>query len=876
MLSDTKKTKAQLIAELKELRRRVAVFDRSKAEGKRAKDSIRALQAITDRTRMEEALRQSEGKYRSLFKSAIDSIHILDKEGRILGSNPAAVSQLGYAESELIGHSLAEFLTPASQEIFEVQFPILLEKDVCRQEVEHVCKDGKIINVDCSASVVRDEQGEIRHIICHERDISERKRAEEELLETKEYYENLVGNAGDAIISVDKDQRVIVWNLGAERFYGYSRAEVIGRELKDILGGPGKGCEIREAVNEALILGKTRTYEAERYKKNGEKISIAITTTPLRDSDGNVIGLSGVHKDITKRKRLEREIVETKEFLESLVATAGDAIVCADEEGILTVWNPAAERLYGYTAEEALGKSFISLIVPVDKKEEAKELHKTLDQGEMTHDYETQRRREDGSLVWVSITNAPLFDKEGRRVGNIGIHKDITERRQADEALRESERRFGDISENALGWIWEVDVNGKYTYASPVIEKILGYEPEEVLRKHFYDLFHPEDQEELKKAAFGVFAKKEPFREFINWNVHKDGKTVCLSTSGVPILDEEGNLIGYRGADIDITERKRLEREIVEAKEYLENLVGSAGDAVVGVQTDGTIITWNTGAEELFGFRKEEALGENIRIIARGETLADMEEVMGRVQSGEVVRNHEVVRYRKDGTPVEINLTNSPIRDAEGHVIGLCGIYKDVAERKRAEREILKTKEYYENMVGSAGDAIISLDRDHRVVTWNLGAERFFGYSQSEALGRELADLLGGLDKGQEVHEALERHLTSGKVRTYEIERYTKEGDKKELVVTATPFRDSDGNIVGVCGIYKDITRRVRLEQQLVEMMEFLEQLIATAGDAIISSDRDGIVNVWNPAAERLYSYTSEETLGRRLFPLIIPEEKKE
>ena len=106
------------------------------------------------------------------------------------------------------------------------------------------------------------------------------------------------------------------------------------------------------------------------------------------------------------------------------------------------------------------------------------------------------------------------------------------ERKQAEKTLQKSEKRFRDITENALEWIWECDTNGKYIYASPIVEEILGYKPEEVLKKHFYDLFHPEDRQELKKAAFEVFSKKQPFREFINRNVHKDGKTVWLSTSG--------------------------------------------------------------------------------------------------------------------------------------------------------------------------------------------------------------------------------------------------------------------------------------------------------------------------------------------------------
>ncbi|MEK7202864.1 MAG: PAS domain S-box protein [Patescibacteria group bacterium] len=169
----------------------------------------------------------------------------------------------------------------------------------------------------------------------------------------------------------------------------------------------------------------------------------------------------------------------------------------------------------------------------------------------------------------------------GERRASEPLKEDIDRKK-----LRESEKRFNDVIENALEWIWEVDVNGKYIYASPVIEKILGYKPEQIVKKkYFYDLFCPEDREELKKAALGAFAEKQPFREFINRNVHKNGEIVWLSTSGVPIFDEKGNLLGYRGADIDITERKKaeenLQKTIEELKKALE-VSGRANKLMVG------------------------------------------------------------------------------------------------------------------------------------------------------------------------------------------------------------------------------------------------------------------------------------------------------
>jgi PAS domain S-box-containing protein len=125
-----------------------------------------------------------------------------------------------------------------------------------------------------------------------------------------------------------------------------------------------------------------------------------------------------------------------------------------------------------------------------------------------------------------------------------------------------SEARFNDVAENAEEWIWEVDTNGLYTYASPIVERVLGYAPEEVVgKRHFYDFFHPDDREALKKAALEVFERGERFREFPNRNVHRDGQEVLIHTSGVPIVDESGNLVGYRGTDADVTQRLQAEQE---------------------------------------------------------------------------------------------------------------------------------------------------------------------------------------------------------------------------------------------------------------------------------------------------------------------------
>jgi PAS domain S-box-containing protein len=153
------------------------------------------------------------------------------------------------------------------------------------------------------------------------------------------------------------------------------------------------------------------------------------------------------------------------------------------------------------------------------------------------------------------------------------LNREIAERKKAETALRKSEQRFKQIAENAGEWIWEVNNQGLYTYSSPIVKKILGYEPGEIVgKKYFYDFFAPNIKEELKKAAFEAFARRENFQDFVNPNIHENGSTVILETTGTAIVDDKGNLCGYRGADRDITERKKAEHRQAELLNRLEKI----------------------------------------------------------------------------------------------------------------------------------------------------------------------------------------------------------------------------------------------------------------------------------------------------------------
>jgi len=175
--------------------------------------------------------------------------------------------------------------------------------------------------------------------------------------------------------------------------------------------------------------------------------------------------------------------------------------------------------------------------------------------------------------IWY-IQGFPMRDKDNKIEGILEVAADITERKLSEKVLLESKERFQQVAENAQEWIWEIDTNGLYTYVSPAVKKLLGYRSEKIIyKKYFYDFFHPKDRKKLKEEAFEVINKKLAFREFENRNVRKDGKAIWLLTSGAPMLDKKGNLVGYRGANIDITKRKLTQKKLQESNKKLKQLV---------------------------------------------------------------------------------------------------------------------------------------------------------------------------------------------------------------------------------------------------------------------------------------------------------------
>jgi PAS domain S-box-containing protein len=444
-----------------------------------------------------------------------------------------------------------------------------------------------------------------------------------------------------------------------------------------------------------------------------------------------------------------------------------------------------------------------------------------------------------------------------------------TERRQAEEALQQSNRRFKDIAQNALEWIWEVDAEGKYTYTSAVVEKILGYKPNEVLGKYFYDLFHPDDREELKKAAFEVFAKKRPFRQFVNRNIHKNGEVVWLSTSGVPILDKEENFLGYRGADVDITESKQAEEALRESEAYNSSLLENVPNPVIVTNPDTSIRYVNPAMEKLTGYTADEVIGQKPPHPwwFESQTQEFMEKIRGMISKGGL-SEEEVLFHKKNGEQFWVNVNISVI-ERDGEVSYALGNWVDITERRQAEEALQAEKNKLASVINALEYGLTIQDKDYNIIYQNELLRKLFG----DRLGEKCYQVYEGKEKLCDGCP-IEKAFRDGKSHTSERRVVLPSGKVTFWENTANPIRDAEGRVVSCLEITRNITERKRAEEALQKSQEELRQMFESVTDGISVIDLNGVITRVNQRTVKMHGFSSrDEVVGKSALELVAPRD---
>ena len=389
----------------------------------------------------------------------------------------------------------------------------------------------------------------------------------------------IIRNAGDGIILTNPEGKTYYVNPSFEKMSGYTLSELLNTDPANQILSEDTTAIAKEIRSEVKTKGEWKG-ELVCRRKNGEIYPIDTRVFAIRSSKGELVEIAAIQQDISERKQAEKVLAESELQFRSLSDASMEGIGII-QDGKVVVANKKVCELFGYDQNEIIGKPLLELVAL-----ESRELALKNFRDRYKEPFEIVAFRKNGSKFFAEVCGKSIEFKG--QPGRVIAIRDITERKQAEKdlenlykkseksrtsllniledvtekeaALRESQERFQDIVTNTGDWIWEIDREGRYTYCSPVVKQVLGYEPDAVLGKHFYDFFHPDERDDMKKAAFNLFQKKEKFKDLINRNAHKDGSVIFLETNGVPLLDDKGNLSGYRGVDRDITERIQAEK----------------------------------------------------------------------------------------------------------------------------------------------------------------------------------------------------------------------------------------------------------------------------------------------------------------------------
>ncbi|HCY41106.1 MAG TPA: hypothetical protein DHV48_07090 [Prolixibacteraceae bacterium] len=527
-----------------------------------------------------------------------------------------------------------------------------------------------------------------------------------------------------------------------------------------------------------------------------------------------------------------RKIAESEAQFREFFNKASDAIFVAEiESGIIVDANEAASRLTLIPREKLIGMHQSQLHPPADENytKENFNKHKQAVAGSNSMiPVENRVMRSDESMVPVEIL-ASEVSYHGKKC-LMGTFRDITERKKAEATIFRNEERFKQVTECSGTWIWEVDASGLYTYVNEFEETVLGYPPDEIIgKKYFYDFFCPETKEEITKQAVDVFKRKGTFSNFENANIHKDGHQVILETVGFPILDPEGNLLGYRGADKDITERKRAEDALRNSEEKMSSIFRVA-PAGIGEVVNRVVMEINPRITEMTGYTKDEILGRDPRFLYPTEEEYDY---VGKEKYRQIAEKGtgvvETRWRRKDGSVIDIILSSTPI-DPTDNSKGVIFTALNITDRKKAEAALVESELFFKESQRAAFIGSYKFNIIPDIWSSSEVLEQIFGIDKSYN-----RSLQGWMDLTHpEDREMMSRYFAEevmGKRnpfnKEYRIIRKS-DGETRWVLGLGKLNFDSDGNVVEMIGTIQDITEKVRADK--------VQQVLYSISNAALSS----------------------------------------
>lgn len=544
-----------------------------------------------------------------------------------------------------------------------------------------------------------------------------------------------------------------------------------------------------------------------------------------RDAEMRLAQLNAELEQEVVVRRAERDKSERR--YQALIDRSIDGISLTDTSSNIIYQSPAAERITGYSIEDRKGLSNSEMVHPDDRQRAREQMMSLMKNPGASVPYQFRVLHKDGHYFWMEgVATNLLEDPDIRAIVN--NYRDVTERKLNEEKVAISERRFRVLIENSADAIVLTDENLKVLYQSPSVERMTGVSLEHRRANPSVRYTYHEDSPLLQKLiekSKDSPNKAIPFQARL---VHLFGHTIWIEGVITNLLNDNSvgaMVFNYR----EITERRKLE----EQQALFASLVNSSGDAIISKDLEGIITSWNRGAQVLFGYTASEAIGENIMILVPPELRGEEASILTKIKNGELVESFETRRIRKDGTIAYITITASPIRSADGQIVGASNISRDIGERLDNERKLKSERSMLRTLIDNIPDYIYVKDTNSHHIINNKAMVGLIGAaSELETLGKSSMHFFGENVASAYLEEDKEILRSGRAMINFEESTITKNGEQKYLLTTKVPLTDEQGRVVGIVGISRDITHQKETELDLRTSKYFLEraQQVANIG----------------------------------------------
>ncbi|MEO5860180.1 MAG: PAS domain S-box protein, partial [Pyrinomonadaceae bacterium] len=821
-------------------------------------------QDVTERKNAEEAVRESNEKFHQLADNINDSFWIRSPDLKeIYYISPAFEKIWGRSLESVYAtpQQWLNFILPEDREYVRVAYERLMgSAPTIDIEYRIMLPDGGIRWVRTRGFQVRNADGELIRLAGIVSNITEKKNALEDLEKSEERYRELVENALDIIYTHDLEGNYTSANTAAETVFGYSNAEILAMNIADTLS-PEQLDRARQMMAEEIAGAKIAPYELNIHAKDGRGITIEVSTRVIYEDDIPV-GIQGIARDITDRKRIEAAIHESERKYRELVELLHDLVWSVDADGLITYMSPASRRIYGREPEEMVGRRFTDFIPVGEVSPGLADLERMVATGDSVIDSENRVLHKDGHEVLLSATAVVVRDAAGNIVGTTGTSRDITDRKLADEALRESDEKFRHLADNISDafWIRSPDMSKIY-YLSPAYEQIWGRKLERGYADphEWRDFIVPEDRRRVKDAYAGLMSDRSKME--IEFRILRpDREERWVRARGFQVKDSSGEVIRLAGIVTDITEKKRAETEIDLTLQRLKDAqrIGQIGDFTWDKATDAII--WSHEIFEIVGRdpklgppkdyeQMQECFDQASNLVMDAKTHLAIE--TGKAQE------YELVAVRPDGERVYIQAMSEPIKNSNGAIVGLRGTLQNISTRKQAEAALEQSEFRYhslfENMVEGYAYCETIFEGEHLsdfIINEVNGAfESLLGLK--DVVGKKVSDIIPDLgESNPELFEIYGRVALTGVPEKFEI--YL---GPLGIWLSITAYSSSREQFIAV---FDNITERKRAQTLLVESEQSLALATESASLGIWDWDLVEDTMKWDARMYELYGNHGE------------------